>query len=78
MQRMTDPANIPAWTEYQLVGSPETVARKVEQYAAAGFNHIALHTSTPAVPASLRREWLTRFATEVAPKFSNAFAAAGM
>lgn len=70
MQRMTDPANIPPWTEYQLVGSPDTVALRVEQYRDAGFNHLFLHTATPGVPPEVRREWTRRFALEVAPRFS--------
>lgn len=69
MKSKTDPANIPAWTEYQLVGSPETVIRKTQMYIDAGFNHLFLHTATPGVPKEVRREWTKRFAQEVAPSF---------
>jgi alkanesulfonate monooxygenase SsuD/methylene tetrahydromethanopterin reductase-like flavin-dependent oxidoreductase (luciferase family) len=69
MKAKTDPANIPAWAEYQLVGSPETVARRVQQYVDVGFNHLFLHTATPGVPHEVRREWTRRFALEVAPQF---------
>jgi alkanesulfonate monooxygenase SsuD/methylene tetrahydromethanopterin reductase-like flavin-dependent oxidoreductase (luciferase family) len=70
MKAKTDPANIPAWAEYQLVGSPETVAMRVQQYVDAGFNHLFLHTATPGVPHDVRREWTRRFALEVAPQFA--------
>lgn len=69
MKAKTDPANIPAWAEYQLVGSPDTVADRVARYVQAGFNHLFLHTATPGVPADVRRVWTRRFATEVAPRF---------
>jgi alkanesulfonate monooxygenase SsuD/methylene tetrahydromethanopterin reductase-like flavin-dependent oxidoreductase (luciferase family) len=67
----TDPANIPSWAEYQLVGSPDTVAERVQRYADAGFNHQFLHTATPGVPHDVRREWTRRFALEVAPRFGS-------
>ncbi|MFL0289086.1 LLM class flavin-dependent oxidoreductase [Mycobacterium sp. SMC-18] len=70
MKRMTDPANIPAWTEWQLIGSPETVRQKAQKFIDAGFNHFLLHTATPGVPVADRRRWLRRFATEVIPELS--------
>jgi alkanesulfonate monooxygenase SsuD/methylene tetrahydromethanopterin reductase-like flavin-dependent oxidoreductase (luciferase family) len=71
MRAKTDPANIPAWAEYQLVGCPDTVAQRVRQYVDAGFNHLFLHTATPGVPHDVRREWTRRFALEVAPRFDS-------
>jgi len=70
MKAKTNPANIPAWADYQLVGSPDTVARKTARYIEAGFNHIFVHAATPGVPATVRREWTERFAREVAPRFA--------
>jgi alkanesulfonate monooxygenase SsuD/methylene tetrahydromethanopterin reductase-like flavin-dependent oxidoreductase (luciferase family) len=81
MKAKTDPANIPAWTEFQLVGSPDTVARRVQEYVDIGFNHLFLHTATPGVPHDVRRRWTRRFAEEVAPRFgalAPAGAAAGL
>lgn len=71
MRQKTDPASIPPWTEFQLVGSPDTVAQRVQQYADAGFDHLFLHTATPGVPKGVRREWTRRFAEEVAPRFAS-------
>jgi hypothetical protein len=70
MKAKTDPANIPSWTEYQLVGSPETVATRVQEYVNVGFNHLFLHVATPGVPCEVRRVWTKRFAEEVAPCFT--------
>jgi alkanesulfonate monooxygenase SsuD/methylene tetrahydromethanopterin reductase-like flavin-dependent oxidoreductase (luciferase family) len=69
MERRTRPENIVPWCEWQLVGSPETVRRKLQQYIDVGFNHIILHFSTPGIPAGVRRRWAERFAADVAPHF---------
>ena len=71
MKAKTNPANIPKWTEGQLVGSPDTVIRKTREFIDAGFNHLLLHTATPGVPHQVRREWASRFAHEVAPEFAS-------
>ena len=71
MKAKTDPANIPAWSDYQLVGSPDTVADRIQHYMDVGFNHLFLHTATPGVPHEVRREWTRRFALEVAPRFDS-------
>jgi alkanesulfonate monooxygenase SsuD/methylene tetrahydromethanopterin reductase-like flavin-dependent oxidoreductase (luciferase family) len=70
MRAKTDPANIPSWTQYQLVGSPETVVERVREYLDVGFNHLFLHAATPGVPKQVRRVWTKRFAEEVAPHFA--------
>jgi len=72
---LTRPEEIPAWTEGQLIGSPDTVARRVQSFVEAGFNHIILHTVAPGTPREAQHRWATRFAHEVAPRFNPAFAA---
>jgi len=72
MEHLSDPANIPAWCEYQLVGSPATVAEKTAALLDCGFNHLIVHTSTPGVPRAVRHEWSSRFARDVAPRFLSA------
>jgi len=76
-KRLCDPDNIPQWTEAQIIGSPETCARRVQAFADAGFDHIILHTVTPGAPREAQQRWAERFAREVAPRFSPAFAAVG-
>ncbi len=64
-----DPENIPPWTEWQLIGSPDTVAEKTRMFVDAGFDHVILHFATPGVAREDRHRWATRFAREVAPRF---------
>jgi alkanesulfonate monooxygenase SsuD/methylene tetrahydromethanopterin reductase-like flavin-dependent oxidoreductase (luciferase family) len=75
MKERADPANIPPWCEWQLVGSPSSVIRKTRAYVEAGFDTFLLHVATPGVPRERRHTWLSRFAREVAPEFSSSFAA---
>jgi alkanesulfonate monooxygenase SsuD/methylene tetrahydromethanopterin reductase-like flavin-dependent oxidoreductase (luciferase family) len=75
-QRLTDPREIPSWTPSQIVGSPETVARRVQDFVDAGFDHIILHTVLPGTPRAVQRRWAGRFATEIAPRFAPARAGA--
>lgn len=74
MKNRCNPESMPGWAEYQLVGSVETVRNQVARYVEAGFNSFLLHIATTGVPAEKRHEWMTRFAREVAPAFSSAFA----
>ncbi|CAN5543796.1 LLM class flavin-dependent oxidoreductase [soil metagenome] len=71
---MSDPAGITDFLDVSLVGSPETIKRRLQEYLDVGFNSIILLTSTPGIPEERHREWLTRFAKEVAPEFSKKFA----
>ena len=73
---LCDPANIPEWTNAQIIGSPATAARRVQAFADAGFNHLILHTATPGAPREAQRRWAERFAREVAPRLAGVHAAA--
>jgi alkanesulfonate monooxygenase SsuD/methylene tetrahydromethanopterin reductase-like flavin-dependent oxidoreductase (luciferase family) len=70
--RYMDPKNLDPFLEVSLVGSPETVRRRVQKYIDLGFNHIIMQVATPGVPQRMRHEWLSRFAKEVAPEFGMA------
>jgi alkanesulfonate monooxygenase SsuD/methylene tetrahydromethanopterin reductase-like flavin-dependent oxidoreductase (luciferase family) len=71
--KMTDPANLDPFLEVSLVGSPETVRRRLQAYIEVGFDSFILQTSTPDIPQPVRQEWLTRFAREIAPDFAPHF-----
>lgn len=71
MKARMDPANIPPWTQWQLIGSPDTVAQRLRNYLDVGFDTFLLHTATPGVPAAPRREWTRRFARDVMPAFQS-------
>jgi alkanesulfonate monooxygenase SsuD/methylene tetrahydromethanopterin reductase-like flavin-dependent oxidoreductase (luciferase family) len=75
MQARTKPEGIVPWTRWQLIGSPETVASKLNEFVGIGFNHVILQFSTPGVPVEVRRRWASLFAEEVAPSFSRDFSA---
>jgi alkanesulfonate monooxygenase SsuD/methylene tetrahydromethanopterin reductase-like flavin-dependent oxidoreductase (luciferase family) len=68
----SDPRNLGPFNALQFFGSPATIRRQVERYAAVGFNKFIVTVNTPDIPKRLRHEWLTRFAREVAPEFSPA------
>ncbi|HVO54037.1 MAG TPA: LLM class flavin-dependent oxidoreductase [Solirubrobacterales bacterium] len=65
-KRLTIPENIDGWTTRQLIGSAETVKERIDELTEIGFNHIILQCATPGVPLESRRDWMTRFVTEVA------------
>lgn len=73
MKARTIPENIDPWTAGQLIGSPETVRRRTQQFIDVGFNHFILHFATPGAPLQVRQKWAARFARDVAPYFSAAF-----
>jgi alkanesulfonate monooxygenase SsuD/methylene tetrahydromethanopterin reductase-like flavin-dependent oxidoreductase (luciferase family) len=70
IQDRTKPENIVPWTQWQLIGSPETVRRKTQNFIDIGFNHIICLFATPGVPPEVRQRWAERFAKEVAPAFT--------
>ena len=73
MKQMTDPANLGPIMDLNLVGTADTIARRVEALAALGFNYVMVSSATPGVPKTIRREMYRRFAGEVAPRFDAAF-----
>jgi alkanesulfonate monooxygenase SsuD/methylene tetrahydromethanopterin reductase-like flavin-dependent oxidoreductase (luciferase family) len=69
LKKMSQPENIDGFLDINMVGSPETVAARVSDFAELGFNHIIVTNNTPGVPKETRHRMLTRFANEVAPRF---------
>jgi len=76
LKRLADPDTMDGWLQFQLVGSAETVARRLQAYIDAGFGYFILQTTTPTIPRSVRHEALSRFAAEVAPLLQGQSAAA--
>lgn len=77
LSQLADPDNIQGFAEHNFVGSARTVGEQVEKLAAIGFNHIIVQPATVGVPRAVRHDALRRFAADVAPEFSSAFASAG-
>lgn len=63
----SDPEKIGPLVDVNLIGSPETVYRKMMQYVDAGFNYFILNAATPGLPQDVRQGWLRRFMEEVVP-----------
>jgi alkanesulfonate monooxygenase SsuD/methylene tetrahydromethanopterin reductase-like flavin-dependent oxidoreductase (luciferase family) len=73
---LSDPAKIDKFLDLNAIGSPETVARRLQTLNDIGFNHFVMTTATPGVPAEVRHRNKRRFASEVMPKFQLKSAAA--
>ena len=74
LKRLSDPDQIDPWIDLQIVGSPATAAKQLEAYIDLGFNRFVVHVATVGIPRAVRHAALSRFAREVAPGFSSAFA----
>lgn len=73
MKEMADPEKIGPVLDLNFVGSPDTIARRLEVLQALGFNYFMVSSATPGVPKEVRQEMYVRFAEEVAPRFDPAF-----
>jgi len=68
-----NPDNLGPFNSLQFFGSARTVRDRVQQYIDVGFNNFIVMAATPGIPQHLRRDWLGRFARDVAPHFANGF-----
>ena len=66
---MADPGNLPPFIANQLVGTPDTVAERVQRYLDLGITHVCINTAQPGRAEASRRASLRRFAEEAAPGF---------
>lgn len=76
LRLLSDPANLGPYLAQNLVGSPETVARRVRQYADLGFNYLLVSNATYGVPREVRHQTIRLFAEEVMPRVRAAMATA--
>ncbi len=72
LRKLTDPAELGPFMDSNLVGSPATIGRRIDQLAALGFNYFMVSSATPGTPLELRQRMMTRFAEEVCPRYSRA------
>src|SRR3546814_60818 len=71
MRKLANPDNLGPFMGMNLFGTPDTVARRLEQLTKLGFNYFLVSAAYPGVPRDLRRDQAKRFAAEVAPRFAN-------
>jgi alkanesulfonate monooxygenase SsuD/methylene tetrahydromethanopterin reductase-like flavin-dependent oxidoreductase (luciferase family) len=72
LRKLTDPAELGPFLDSNLVGSVETICKRIDQLAALGFNYFMVSCATPGTPIALRQKMMTRFAEEVCPRYSSA------
>jgi alkanesulfonate monooxygenase SsuD/methylene tetrahydromethanopterin reductase-like flavin-dependent oxidoreductase (luciferase family) len=76
LRKLCDPANLGDYMAQNLVGSPETVARRLRQLTEIGFNYFIVSNATYGVPRAVRHRTIRLFAEEVAPRALEAMPAA--
>jgi alkanesulfonate monooxygenase SsuD/methylene tetrahydromethanopterin reductase-like flavin-dependent oxidoreductase (luciferase family) len=69
LRQLSDPANLEGYIAQNLVGSPETVARRVQEIADLGFDYLVVSNATYGVPRAVRHQTIRLFAEEVMPRF---------
>lgn len=68
LRLLSDPANLGSYLNQNLVGSPETVARRLQQFADLGFDYFVVSNATYGVPRAIRNSTIKLFAEEVIPR----------
>ena len=72
LRKLTDPAELGPFLDANLVGSAQTIGKRIDALAALGFNYVMVSSATPGTPREVRRRMMTRFAEEVCPRYSSA------
>ncbi len=67
MRLMGDPQQNDPILDRSLIGSPETVARRINELRAIGFNYVLISNAMHGVPREVRQRMMRRFAEEVIP-----------
>lgn len=75
LKKLTEPANLGPYMEMNLVGSPETVARRIRALEAIGFNYFLISNAIVGVPRRVRHQTIRLFAEEVVPRLNQVTAA---
>ena len=58
------------WEKSFLIGSPDTVAERIDLLADAGWNRFVFRVDWAGMPVEMVRRTLARFAEEVMPRFA--------
>ena len=71
MRKLANPDNLGPFMDVNLIGTSETVTKRLEGLIGLGFNYFLVSPAYPGVPKEVRRDQARRFATEVAPRFAD-------
>ncbi len=69
LKRLCNPDNLDDYLDLNLVGTPDTVERRIRELADIGFNDIIVTNAIYGVSRELRHGMLNRFAQDVMPRF---------
>ncbi|WP_428249575.1 LLM class flavin-dependent oxidoreductase [Ferrovibrio sp.] len=69
LKRLCNPDNLDGYLDMNLIGTAETVERRIRQLASFGFNDVIVTNAIAGVRRELRHEMLERFAKQVIPRF---------
>ncbi|HKU96903.1 MAG TPA: LLM class flavin-dependent oxidoreductase [Vineibacter sp.] len=70
LRKLANPDALGPFMAANLVGSPDTICRRIDALAALGFNYFMVSAATPGTPIGLRQKMMTRFAEEICPRYS--------
>ncbi len=76
LRLLTKPENLGGYISQNLVGSPDTVAKRLREIQALGFNYFLVSNATYGVPRAVRHETIRLFAEEVIPQVRGTVAVA--
>lgn len=71
LKHYTIPDNLEPQLAINLIGTPQTVIKRLENLIGMGFNHFVIRNGTPGVPRDVRHGMMQRFAAEVMPHFKD-------
>jgi alkanesulfonate monooxygenase SsuD/methylene tetrahydromethanopterin reductase-like flavin-dependent oxidoreductase (luciferase family) len=72
LRKMTNPAELGPFLDSNLIGSPETICKRIDTLIGLGFNYFMVSSATPGTPRAVRQQMMTRFAEEICPRYSSA------
>ncbi len=70
LRKPADPNNLDGFLDYQLIGTPATVAERLATLRDIGFNHLIVNCAKEGIPAEIRHSTMARMIEDVAPKFA--------
>ncbi len=73
LKSLGDPDVLEGMLEHLFVGSPDTVAQKIERHIEMGYNRFVVHCDLYALPFEKIERSMAMFASEVAPRFQAGF-----
>ena len=72
LRKLTNPDELGPFLDANLVGSAETICKRIDALIGLGFNYFMVSSATPGTPVPIRQKMMTRFAEEICPRYSRA------